>query len=67
MTGGESDEGQDVDELGGTGDGEADAPVRYDIAVNEGDPDPTAGASDIGGLAGGIDEDAGATGDSNRR
>jgi hypothetical protein len=56
----------EVDELGGTAEGEADAPVEYDLAVNENDPDPTAGASDIGGLAGGLD-DAGATGGSNRR
>ncbi|HEV3085851.1 MAG TPA: hypothetical protein VGX96_01405 [Candidatus Elarobacter sp.] len=58
---------EDVDELGSTAEGEADAPVEYDVAPNENDPDPTAGASDIGGLAGGIDEDDGAPGDSSRR
>jgi len=35
--------------------------------VNENDPDPTAGASDVGGLAGGIDEDDGTSGGSSRR
>jgi hypothetical protein len=46
------------DELGATAEGEADAPVEFDLAVNASDPDPTAGASDIGGLPGGIDLDA---------
>ena len=55
------------DELGGTGEGEADAPVGYEVDVNENDSDPTAGASDVGGLAGGIDEDNGASGGSSRR
>jgi hypothetical protein len=58
---------EEVDELGGTAEGEADAPVEYDLDVNENDPDPTAGASDIGGLAGGLDDDADAPGGSNRR
>jgi hypothetical protein len=46
----------DVDELEGTGDGEADAPVGFEETINANDPDPTAGASDIGGLAGGSDD-----------
>jgi hypothetical protein len=45
------------DELLSTADGEADAPVEFDVAVDASDPDPTAGASDIGGLPGGIDLD----------
>jgi hypothetical protein len=47
----------DRDEPVGTADGEADAPVEFDVAVNANDPDLTAGASDIGGLPGGIDLD----------
>jgi len=50
-----------LDELGAA-EGEADAPVEYDVAVNENDPDVTAGASDIGGLAGGIDAGDGTRG-----
>jgi hypothetical protein len=62
----EAEKDEEIDELGGTAEGEADAPVEYDLDVNENDPDPTAGASDIGGLAGGIDDDD-AGGGSNRR
>ncbi|GAC1585839.1 MAG: hypothetical protein NVS3B7_20740 [Candidatus Elarobacter sp.] len=50
--------------------GEADAPVGMgDLHLNVDDPDPTAGASDIGGLPGGSndldrrDEDRRATGE----
>jgi hypothetical protein len=55
----ESDPNDDVepDELGSAADGEADAPVEFGLAIDENDTDPTAGASDIGGLAGGIDDD----------
>ncbi|HEX3463687.1 MAG TPA: hypothetical protein VHS78_06490 [Candidatus Elarobacter sp.] len=45
----------DVDEAGGTGDGEADAPVGDVLDLNENDPDPTAGASDVGGVPGGVE------------
>jgi hypothetical protein len=55
----EAEKDEEIDELGGTAEGEADAPVEYELGVNENDPDPTAGASDIGALAGGIDDDAG--------
>ena len=58
----EAERDEELDELGGTAEGEADAPVEYDVAVNENDPDPTAGASDIGGLAGGIDAGDGTRG-----
>jgi hypothetical protein len=47
----------EIDEEGGTGDGEADAPVGRGVQLDESDPDPTAGASDVGGVPGGIDED----------
>jgi hypothetical protein len=56
--GGDLDEIEDPaldDEPEGTGDGEADAPVGVDVELNANDPDPTAGASDTGGLAGGLD------------
>ncbi len=68
--GGDLDEVQHeetLDELGGVADGEADAPVEYDVALNENDADPTAGASDVGGLAGGLDADDGSRGGSSRR
>ncbi|HEY0614603.1 MAG TPA: hypothetical protein VGC96_08170 [Candidatus Elarobacter sp.] len=55
MSGGDI-EADEIDETGGTGDGEADAPVGTALELNANDPDPTAGASDIGGLPGGIDE-----------
>lgn len=48
----------EIDETG-TGDGEADAPVADALDVNENDPDPTAGASDVGGVAGGIEPESG--------
>jgi hypothetical protein len=53
-----NDVDEELDEDGGTGDGEADAPVGGGVQLNENDPDPTAGASDIGGVPGGIGEDA---------
>jgi len=49
------DAGEDEDD--GTGDGEADAPVGVDLKLNTNDSDPTAGGSDVGGLAGGSDDD----------
>ncbi|MBV8371000.1 MAG: hypothetical protein JO036_18965 [Candidatus Eremiobacteraeota bacterium] len=58
----EAEKDDELDELGGTAEGEADAPVEYDLGVNENDADPTAGASDVGGLAGGIDAGDGTSG-----
>lgn len=49
----------EIDEAGGSGDGEADAPVSDALDVNENDPDPTAGASDVGGVPGGVEPEAG--------
>jgi hypothetical protein len=51
--------GTEIDEAGGTGDGEADAPVSDALDLNENDPDPTAGASDIGGVPGGVEPETG--------
>ena len=49
----------EIDEAGGTGDGEADAPVGDALDPNQNDPDPTAGASDVGGAPGGIEPESG--------
>ena len=49
----------EIDEVGGTGGGEADAPVADALDLNENDPDPTAGASDVGGVAGGTEPETG--------
>jgi hypothetical protein len=43
----DGDDGEDEDD---------DVPVGTDVRLNENDPDPTAGASDVGGLAGGLDD-----------
>ena len=57
--GGIADEFDDVPEDDDAADGLADVPVRAPtLDLNENDPDPTAGASDIGGLPGGLDADA---------
>lgn len=49
----------EIDEAGGSGDGEADAPVSDALDLNENDPDPTAGASDVGGVPGGVEPETG--------
>lgn len=54
--GDDDDESDDVPDDEGTGDGEADAPAGVDVNPNQNDDDPTAGASDIGGLAGGAND-----------
>jgi hypothetical protein len=57
--GGVADEFDDVPEDDDAADGLAGVPVRAPtLQLNENDPDPTAGASDIGGLPGGLDADA---------
>ena len=53
----EADDVEEIDEAGGYGDGEADAPAAATLNIDANDPDPTAGASDIGGLAGGSGDD----------
>ena len=50
-------EDDEMDDAGAAGDGDLESPVGGGVALNENDPDPTAGASDIGGLPGGVDED----------
>lgn len=46
----------EIDEAGRTG---ADVPVPDAFALNENDPDPTAGASDVGGVPGGVEPESG--------
>lgn len=47
----------DVDELGDEGESEPSTPTSFATKdINENDLDPTAGASDIGGIAGGNDD-----------
>ena len=57
--GGIADEFDDVAEVDDAADGLAGVPVSAPtLDLNENDPDPTAGASDVGGMAGGLDADA---------
>ena len=49
----------EIDEAGGAGGGEADVPVAGALDLNENDPDPTAGASDVGGVPGGVEPETG--------
>jgi hypothetical protein len=54
-----ADEFGDVPDDEDAADGLAGVPVSApSLELNENDPDPTAGASDIGGLPGGLDADA---------
>jgi hypothetical protein len=46
-----------ADESDGTDDDESGASPGPDLSLNENDPDPTAGASDVGGVPGGIEPD----------
>jgi hypothetical protein len=48
----------EIDEAG-TGGGGPDVPVPDAFALNENDPDPTAGASDVGGVPGGVEPETG--------
>ncbi len=50
----------DVDP-GATGGDDTDAAAGPDLNLNENDPDPTAGASDVGGVPGGVEPDDGDT------
>jgi len=54
----DEDDDVDIDEDDGTGDGQADAPVSVNPQITDNDPDPTAGASDIGGRAASEDDDS---------
>ena len=47
-----------MDERDASVEGEADAPVAFDVALNENDPIPSAGGADVGGVAGGQDDAA---------